>query len=80
MGWNATLNNNDTIFDSRNGFDTLKEAILWCMGRGGNYNIQIDNGTYPGFHLCVNNDKLLFECGYKEWVNVDIDVFCKKYG
>ena len=80
MSWNATLNNRDAIFDSHDGFDTLRDAINWSMGRGRNYNIQIDNGTYPGLHLCIDDDKLFFEIAYREWVEVDIDAFCKKYG
>lgn len=80
MSWNATLNNDAGIFDSRDGFTTLLEAIEWSLGRGPRYNIMIDDGTYPGMHLCVTNYKLMLDRdGFGDWTPVSVDSLCKRY-
>ena len=79
MSWNVTLNNESGIFDSRDGFTTLREAIEWSLGRGPRYNIQIDDGSYPGLHLCVTGGKLMLERGYDDWTPVSVDSLCKRY-
>lgn len=78
MAWNVTLNNDAAIFDSCDGFETLREAIEWSLGRGGRYNIQIDAGSHTWLHMCVSGGKLMFDdCG--EWVEISLDEFCKHY-
>ena len=76
MKYAVTLNNDSTIFDSRDGFDTLREAVEWALGRGSKYNIQIDDGTYPGYHLSVSDGQLWYERNYHDWVKVSVDSFC----
>ena len=80
MKYGVTLNNDDAIFDSREGFDTLREAVEWAIGRGSKYNIQIDDGVYLGYHLAVADGQLWYERGYRDWVKVSIDSFCDIYG
>ena len=76
MKYGVTLNNDSAIFDSREDFDTLREAVEWALGRGSKYNIQIDDGTYPGYHLSVADGQLWYERNYHDWVKVSVDSFC----
>lgn len=80
MKYAVTLNNDSAIFDSCEGFDTLRDALVWAIGRGSKYNIQIDDGAYPGYHLSVADGQLWYECGYRDWVKVSVDSFCDIYG
>ena len=79
MTWDVTLNNDAAIFDYRGGFETLREAIEWSLGRGYNYNIQIGaDSAHTLMHMCVSRGKLMYDY-YGEWVAVDVDEFCKRY-
>ena len=76
MKYGVTLSNDSAIFDSREGFDTLRDALEWATGRGSKYNIQIDDGTYLGYHLSVTDGQLWYEHGYRDWVKVSVNSFC----
>lgn len=39
--YNVALSNDSSIFDSRDGFDSVASAMEWASGRGGKYVIQI---------------------------------------
>lgn len=79
--WSASLSNESCIFDVQDGFETLREAINWALNRGGDYVIHIDDAKdLPGLHLCMSSGKLWFERGYQDWIDVNIDDFCKEYG
>ena len=39
--YNVALSNDSCIFDSRDGFDTVAEALSWASNRGRSYTIQI---------------------------------------
>ena len=80
MKYGVTLSNDSAIFDSRGDFDTLREAVEWAVGHGSQYNIQIDDGNYPGYHLFVADGQLWYERGYRDWANVSVDSFCAMYG
>ena len=80
MKYGVTLSNDSVIFDSQEGFDTLRDALVWAIGRGPKYNIQICDGTYPGYHLSVADGQLWYERGYCDWVKVSVDSFCDIYG
>ena len=78
--YEASLSNDSAIFDYRAGFATIREALEWSLGRGPEYVIHISDGSYPDYHLCVHNNKLYYERGYCDWVEVSVDSFCNKKG
>lgn len=41
-GFEVSLNNSDSMFDSMGGFETLEEALKWAVGHGGKFNILVN--------------------------------------
>ena len=79
MTYNVGLTNGSTIlFDEKDGFKTLRDAVEWGMGRGGKYSINVDivdddGEFFDNRHYSFSDGKLAEECGpgYFEPVSLD---------
>lgn len=69
--YNVALINDQCIFDERDDFETVAEAVDWAIGRGGQYAAVFGSTDDPmGLRVTVvDDDKPRFVTGNNKWFN-----------
>lgn len=75
--YEVVLSNRNSIFDSRNGFDSVADAMEWASGRGGTYVIHIGSNDPNGNGLSISatcsNGKTNYKYYYiAEWQSITV--------
>lgn len=80
--YRVSLSDETCIFDMRDGFIAIDEAITWARGRGGKYTIMLDVSNadvgdavifhyddFHGFFYSAAEDRYLRPCWLEHYIN-----------